>query len=99
MVIGLYNPGTAALLWTLGASDSPFLSSDLIVQRFGSVLFCSLFYFRAAPAAYGGFQARDGIGAVAAVYARPTATPDPSRICDLQHSSRQPPTLDPQPAE
>ena len=36
----------------------------------------------AAPTAYGGSQAR-GL-----TYARATATRDPSRICDLHHSSR-----------
>ena len=37
--------------------------------------------------AYGGSQARGRIGVVA--YATATATPDPSRICDLHHSSQQ----------
>ena len=41
----------------------------------------------AALVAYGGSQARCQIGAVA--YARATATQDPSRVCDLHHSSRQ----------
>ena len=39
----------------------------------------------AAPAAYGGSQARGRIGAAA----RATATRDPSRVCNLHHSSRQ----------
>ena len=39
--------------------------------------------FRTTPSAYGGSQARSQIRATA------TATPDPSRICDLHHSSQQ----------
>ena len=49
--------------------------------------------FRAAPMACGGPQARGQIGAVAAGHA--TATRDPSRICDLHHSSRQCKNLNP----
>ena len=41
--------------------------------------------FRATAVAYGGSQARGPIGA----YTRATATPDPSRIFDLHHSSQQ----------
>ena len=44
-----------------------------------TVLFCCL--FRAE--AYGGSQARGGIGAAATGW-------DPSRVCDLHHSSRKP---------
>ena len=44
----------------------------------------SVCLFRAAPVGYGGSQARGLIGTVAA-----TATPDPSCVCDLHHSSRQ----------
>ena len=49
-----------------------------------SVLF---FFFlkRAVPVAYGGFRTRGRIRAVATA----TATWDPSRTCDLHHSSRQ----------
>ena len=43
----------------------------------------------AAPAAYGGSQVRGRIRPVAAGYARATATRDPSRVCNLHHSSRQ----------
>ena len=43
----------------------------------------------AAPAAYGSSQARSQIRAVAEAYATATATPDPSRICNLRHSLRQ----------
>ena len=42
----------------------------------------------AAPAAYGGSQARGRIRAVAAGLHRSTATRDPSRICDLHHNHR-----------
>ena len=46
-----------------------------------------LFFFRAAPAAYRGSQARGPIGAVVPAYATASATPDLSRACDLDHSS------------
>jgi len=55
--------------------------------------FCLFAFSRAAPAAYGDSQARGRIGAVA--YAKATATPDPSRVCNLQHSSWQRRILNP----
>ena len=61
--------------------------------------------FRAALEAYGGSQGRGLIGAVAASLrlsicqshsnTRVTATPDPSGICKLHHSSRQHQILNP----
>ena len=50
--------------------------------------FLSFCLFRAAPAAYGGSQAR---GSNRSYGCRPTATamPDPSRICKRHHSSPQ----------
>ena len=45
--------------------------------------------FRAAPATYRGSQARGLIGVQLPAYATATATPDPSRVCDLHHNSRQ----------
>ena len=40
--------------------------------------------------AYGGSQAQGQIrAAAAAAYVTATATSDPSRVCDLPHSSRQ----------
>ena len=45
--------------------------------------------FRASPLAYGGSQAMGRIGAIASSYATATATQDPSRVCDLHHSSQQ----------
>ena len=47
------------------------------------------FLFRPTPVAYGGSQARGSIGATAAGLHIATATQDPSRTCDLYHSSRQ----------
>ena len=47
------------------------------------------FFFRAALAAHQSSQARGWIRAAAAIYATATATPDPSRICNLYHSSQQ----------
>ena len=49
----------------------------------------------AAPAAYGGSQARGRIGAVATGLPRAIATQDPSRVCDLHHSSQQRQILNP----
>jgi len=45
--------------------------------------------------AYGGSQARGLMGAVAPAYARATAMWDPSRVCDLHHSSWQHQILNP----
>ena len=45
-----------------------------------------LFLFRAAPTAYGGFQARGRIRAIAAGLHQATAAPDPSHVCNLHHS-------------
>ena len=50
------------------------------------VVFCP---FRAAPATYGGSQARVLIRAVAAGLHHSQTTPDPSHVCNLHHSSRQ----------
>ena len=52
-------------------------------------LFCLFAISRAAPSACGGSQARGQIAAVAASLARATATRDPSRVCNLHHSSGQ----------
>ena len=51
--------------------------------------------FRAAPVAYGSSQARGRIGAVAPAYTTATATPDPSCVCNLHHSSQQRQILNP----
>ena len=48
-----------------------------------------IYLFRAAPAAYGGSQARGPVGAIATTYTSTTATQDPSCVYDLYHSSRQ----------
>ena len=45
--------------------------------------------FRAAPLAYGSSQARGRIGATSANLCRSHSNGDPSRICDLHHSSWQ----------
>ena len=54
-----------------------------------SFFFFFFLAFRAAPAAYGGSQARDRIGAKLPACTTATVTPDPSRVCVLHHSSRQ----------
>ena len=54
-----------------------------------------LFYFfvfclcRAAPVAYGGFQAEVKSELQLPAFATATATQDPSQVCDLNHSSWQ----------
>ena len=46
--------------------------------------------FRAAPMAFGSFQARGRIRtAAASLYHKATATRDPSLVCNLHHSLRQ----------
>ena len=62
--------------------------SCVLVIRF-VIFFLSFVFSGLHPPAHGGSQARGRIGATAAAYARATAKPDPSRICDLHHSSQQ----------
>ena len=50
------------------------------------VSFCFFSLFTATSEAYGSSQARGWIRAAAAAYAKTTATPDLSHICDLHHS-------------
>ena len=45
--------------------------------------------FMAEPAVYGNSLARDPVGAALPVYTTATATQNPSRICNLHHSSWQ----------
>ena len=57
--------------------------------------FC-FFHFGATPAAYGGSQARGWIRAIAVgLHATATETADPSRFCNLHHSSWQHSILNP----
>ena len=53
------------------------------------------FFFRAAPAAHGGSQARGPIRAIAAAYTIATAMQDPSHVCNLHHCSGQCQILNP----
>ena len=50
-------------------------------------LYLYICLFRAAHAAYGGFQARGQIGALATGYATAIAMQDLSCVCNLHHSS------------
>ena len=52
-------------------------------------------FFRAAPVAYGGSQARGLIRVAALAHTTATVTPDPSHICNLHHSLRHPLILNP----
>ena len=45
-----------------------------------------LFFFMAAPAAYGNSQAKGWIGAATEAYATAMATPDSRHIFDLRHT-------------
>ena len=56
------------------------------VEKSIRLIFC---LFRPTPSAYGSFQARYRIGAVAATYSTITVMWDQNQVCDLHHSSRQ----------
>ena len=68
----------------------------VLLKKFIIYLFVYLFiclFSKATPMAYGGFQARGLIRAVAAGSCWPTPQPQPtwdlSHVCNLHHSSRQ----------
>ena len=69
-----------------GISSPPCITTP--PTNYSYHLFFVFLFFRAAPAACGGSQARGRIGAVAAGYTTATTMPDPSHICDLHCSSR-----------
>ena len=72
------------------SSSAEIRIQNLIFLAFKhSFIFLFLSFFRAAPTAYGGSQARGLIRASAAGLRTATATPDPSHLCDLHHSSWQ----------
>ena len=58
--------------------------SNLSNHRNAEKVFCIFVFFGAPPMAYGGSQAG---GQIAASLHTATATPDPSLVCDLHHSS------------
>ena len=63
----------------------------LILKKKKKYLFCFVFVFLyfsgAAPMAHGGSQARGPIGATVAGLQHTITMPDPSRVCELHHSS------------
>ena len=62
----------------------------MLISLYTYLFFPRLFAFsRAAPAAYGGSQARGLIGAVATGLRQSHSNADRSRVCNLHHSSRQ----------
>ena len=70
----------------------PLLLSSLCPFPYNFLIFfcvcvCLLFLW-ATPAAYGDSQARGLIGAVAASLRQSHSNADPSRVCNLHHSSR-----------
>ena len=80
--------------------ESTMINNETLEAGGGGGVLRRLFFFffglfRPAPVAYGGSQARGLIRATAVGYARATATPDPSCICDLYHRSRQHRILNP----
>jgi len=79
------------LIRTLGFFTSSLDFWDL--YRLSFILF--LLLFRPVPEACGICQARGWIRAAAEAYARATATPGPSCVCDLHHSSQQYQILNP----
>ena len=58
-------------------------------SRVGLVFVLSFCFFRATPMAYGSSEDRVQSELQLQVYATATAMPDPSRLCDLHHSSWQ----------
>ena len=65
----------------------PSLAASFFLFFFSWSFF--FFFFRAAPVTYGGSQARVHLELQLLAYARATATPGPSRVCSLCHSSWQ----------
>ena len=53
------------------------------------------FFFRAAPAPYGGSRLGVKLELQLPAYIAATAAQDPTRVCDLHHSSRQCQILNP----
>ena len=75
-----------------------FCCSTTGIPLFFTFFFFFLVFFvfsRAAPMAYGSFQARDQIGNTVLTYTTATATQDLSHVCELHHSSRQCQILNP----
>ena len=72
-----------------------YLEFSITVFTLKILYFFGFCPFRATPMAYGGSQARGPIGVAATGLTTATATPDPSRIFDLQHSSWQRQILNP----
>ena len=50
------------------------------------IVYLNIFFLGPAPMAYGGYQARSQIGAVANSLHQSQASRDLSHICDLHHS-------------
>ena len=82
---GILNPLSEARDWSC-------ILTDTMLGFFVFRLFC---LFRAVPTAYGSYQARGPIRAVAAGVPTATATQDPSLVCNLHHSSGQRRILNP----
>ena len=66
-----------------------------LVERSIQPSFFVCLFFKAAPTVYRISQTRGWIRATAAGLHHSIATPDPNRICDLYHSSRQGQILNP----
>ena len=80
-----------------GMADSPFMSSGRKFEGFFCFFFLLFVFlpFRAALMAYGGSRLGVQSELQLLAYARATATPDPSHVCNLHHGSRQRQILNP----
>ena len=67
----------------------PGPQGKMLSHNFLFFCFVFFFFFRAEPAAYGGFQDGAGLELQPPAYTTATAPQDPSLMCDLHHSSWQ----------
>ena len=74
---------------------SPFRNSDSCFVLFFDFLFFFFFSFRATPTAYGGSRPEIKSKLQLLAYTTATATPDPSHVSKLHHSSQQRRILNP----
>ena len=81
--------------WDPRWQSQPPLPHYFLGTSFFDVDFCVCVFFRMASIAYGSFQTRGWIRAIAASLHHSHSTWDPSCICNLHHSSRQRRILNP----
>ena len=81
--------------WATAGTPFAYFFSFLLFSFFFSFLSFLFCVSRAAPWAYGGYQAGVESELQPPAYTRATATPYPSRTCDLHHGSHQCQILNP----